>query len=61
VEFFYQPIGGQFYSKLCPATVTPKFLIKEIGETKKQEKDCNLKKNSKKTYIKEIDKKTDVK
>jgi uncharacterized protein len=31
VEFFFKPIGGKFYEKLCPAPVTPKFLIKESG------------------------------
>ena len=30
-EFYFQPYGGKFYEKLCPAPVTPKFLIKEIG------------------------------
>ena len=50
VEFFYQPIGGQFYSKLCPAPVTPKFLIKEIGETQKQEKDPHFSKHSHNFY-----------
>lgn len=30
VEFYFQPENGQFYDKLCPAPVTPKFLIKEI-------------------------------
>lgn len=50
VEFFYQPIGGQFYSKLCPAPVTPKYLIKEIGETKKQEKDLHFSKHSHNFY-----------
>ncbi len=29
VEFFFQPENGQFYEKLCPAPVTPKYLIKE--------------------------------
>lgn len=29
VEFFFQPINGKFYDKLCPAPVTPKYLIKE--------------------------------
>ena len=29
VEFFFQPEGGQFYEKLCPAPVTPQYLIKE--------------------------------
>ncbi len=31
VEFFFQPENGQFYEKLCPAPVTPKYLIKESG------------------------------
>jgi uncharacterized protein YbcC (UPF0753/DUF2309 family) len=30
VEFYFQPEGGKFYDKLCPAPVTPKYLIKEI-------------------------------
>lgn len=29
VEFFFQPAGGKFYEKLCPAPVTPQYLIKE--------------------------------
>ena len=29
VEFYFQPEGGQFYEKLCPAPVTPKYLVKE--------------------------------
>jgi uncharacterized protein len=29
VEFYFQPEGGQFYEKLCPAPVTPQYLIKE--------------------------------
>jgi uncharacterized protein len=31
VEFYFQPIGGKFYDKLCPAPVTPKYLIKEVN------------------------------
>lgn len=31
VEFFFQPEHGKFYEKLCPAPVTPKYLIKEFG------------------------------
>lgn len=31
VEFYFQPEGGQFYEKLCPAPVTPAYLIKETG------------------------------
>lgn len=29
VEFYFQPHKGKFYEKLCPAPVTPKYLIKE--------------------------------
>jgi uncharacterized protein YbcC (UPF0753/DUF2309 family) len=28
-EFYFQPAGGKFYEKLCPAPVTPQFLVKE--------------------------------
>lgn len=31
VEFFFKPEHGKFYSKLCPAPVTPKHLIKELN------------------------------
>jgi uncharacterized protein len=31
VEFYFQPEHGQFYEKLCPAPVTPKYLIKEVS------------------------------
>lgn len=31
VEFFFQPENGNFYDKLCPAPVTPKYLIKELA------------------------------
>lgn len=30
VEFFMQPENAKFYDKLCPAPVTPKYLIKEF-------------------------------
>jgi uncharacterized protein len=29
VEFYFQSYGAKFYDKLCPAPVTPKYLIKE--------------------------------
>ncbi|MEJ7611837.1 MAG: DUF2309 domain-containing protein [Ferruginibacter sp.] len=29
VEFYMQPFNAKFYDKLCPAPVTPKYLIKE--------------------------------
>lgn len=31
VEFYFQPQNGKFYDKLCPAPVTPAYLIKEFG------------------------------
>lgn len=31
VEFYFQQEGSKFYDKLCPAPVTPKFLIKEFN------------------------------
>lgn len=39
VEFYFQPHNGKFYEKLCPAPVTPKFLIKEtdVREKRKSE------------------------
>jgi hypothetical protein len=39
VEFFFHPANGKFYEKLCPAPVTPKYLIKEkeTGDKRKHE------------------------
>lgn len=31
VEFYFQQQGSRFYDKLCPAPVTPKYLIKEYN------------------------------
>ena len=39
VEFYLQPENGNFYDKLCPAPVTPKYLIKEFGLTEKRKHD----------------------
>lgn len=30
VEFYFHPANAKFYDKLCPAPVTPKYLIKEV-------------------------------
>ncbi len=46
VEFFYQPENGKFYTKLCPAPVTPKYLIKEDGARKRREIDIHFSKHS---------------
>ncbi len=45
-EFYYQPVNGKFYTKLCPAPVTPKFLVKEEHRKKKQAKDLHYHKQS---------------
>ncbi|MBL7741459.1 MAG: DUF2309 domain-containing protein [Chitinophagaceae bacterium] len=38
VEFYFQQQGSKFYDKLCPAPVTPKYLIKEF-EARSSKKD----------------------
>ncbi len=50
VEFFYQPEAGKFYEKVCPAPVTPKFLIKEVGSSLKREKDAHFSKDTHSFY-----------
>ena len=50
VEFFFQPEDGKFYTKLCPAPVTPKYLIKEVGSTSKREKDLYFNKHAHSFY-----------
>lgn len=46
VEFFFQPDHGKFYTKLCPAPVTPNYLIKEVGVRRKHEKDAHFTKHT---------------
>lgn len=46
VEFFYQPQDGKFYTKLCPAPVTPKYLIKEVSHSSKRETDIHFTKHA---------------
>ena len=50
-EFFYQPVNGKFYTKLCPAPVTPKFLIKEEHRKKKHAKDLHYHKQSHSLFL----------
>ncbi|AYB34281.1 YbcC family protein [Chryseolinea soli] len=50
VEFYYQPEDGKFYTKLCPAPVTPKYLIKEVGSKSKRQKDAHFSKHSHNFY-----------
>jgi uncharacterized protein YbcC (UPF0753/DUF2309 family) len=46
VEFFYKPEHGKAYTKLCPAPVTPKYLIKEVGTRSKRKKDVHFTKHT---------------
>lgn len=39
-EFFFLPQNGKFYEKLCPAPVTPKYLIKEFNVTEPRRHDA---------------------
>ncbi|TNF49251.1 MAG: DUF2309 domain-containing protein [Bacteroidetes bacterium] len=42
VEFFYQPEESKFYTKVCPAPLTPKYLIKEESASLKKKKDFHF-------------------
>lgn len=47
VEFYYKPEHGKFHTKLCPAPVNPKYLIKEQGaKSKAHKKDAHFSKHS---------------
>lgn len=46
VEFYFQPLNGKALTKLCPAPVTPKHLIKELGFKKKNKKDVHFAKQT---------------
>ncbi|GAB4141917.1 MAG: hypothetical protein Fur0041_17110 [Bacteroidia bacterium] len=42
VEFYFQPENGKSITKLCPAPVTPRYLIKEAGSSIKNGKDVHF-------------------
>ncbi|HEX5172162.1 MAG TPA: putative inorganic carbon transporter subunit DabA, partial [Cyclobacteriaceae bacterium] len=46
VEFYFQPEDGKFYTKVCPAPINPKHLVKEIGKQGKYETDIHFVKHS---------------
>ncbi|MFM7731245.1 MAG: YbcC family protein [Flavobacteriales bacterium] len=46
VEFFYQPDGGLYQTKLCPAPVTPKFVIHETNPHNDRSRDAHFSKAS---------------
>lgn len=45
VEFYFQPEHGKFYTKVCPAPLTPKVLIKEYEAKKRHSSEWHLNKN----------------
>ena len=46
VEFFYQPEDGKFYTKLCPAPVTPKVPDKGSGLEEKERTEMHFNKHT---------------
>lgn len=46
VEFFFQPEEGKFHTKVCPAPVTPKFLVKELENKTKRKNEIHFKKQT---------------
>ncbi len=42
IEFYFQPERSDFHTKVCPAPVTPKFIIKETENKKKIKKDFHF-------------------
>lgn len=46
VEFFFKPEHGKFYTKACPAPVTPKYVIKETDRRKSWKRDAHYSKKS---------------
>ena len=50
VEFYFKPVDGQHLTKLCPAPINPKFLIKESGVSTKREVDPHFSKHTHSIY-----------
>jgi len=50
MEFFYQPEDGKFYTKVCPAPVTPKYLIKGSNNREKRQMDVHFSKHTTSFY-----------
>ena len=46
VELYFQPEHGKFHTKVCPAPVTPKFLVKEIENTTKRKNEIHFTKHA---------------
>lgn len=46
VEFYFQPLGGKFYTKLCPAPMKPNYLIKETTGKPELRRDAHFTKRT---------------
>ncbi len=46
VELYFQPEHGKFHTKVCPAPVTPKFLVKEIENNTKRKNEIHFTKQA---------------
>lgn len=46
VEFYYQPEHGKFLTKVCPAPLNPKFLVKELNTKEKRDSDAHFRRHS---------------
>jgi uncharacterized protein len=46
VEFYFQPGHGKFSTKVCPAPIDPKYLIKELDTVDKRKTDAHFAKHS---------------
>lgn len=46
VEFYFQPQEGKFFTKLCPAPVNPKYLVKEEHSTTRRMPELHFRKNT---------------
>ncbi|MEP2024202.1 putative inorganic carbon transporter subunit DabA, partial [Reichenbachiella sp.] len=42
VDAYYQPKNAKFYTKICPAPITPIHLLKEVTTTRKTEEEIHL-------------------
>ncbi len=46
VEFYFQPENGKFHTKVCPAPLQPKHLIKEVESQSKKESEMHFTKHT---------------
>lgn len=46
VAFYYKSEHGKFYTKLCPAPITPTHLVKETGSRKRKKKEVHFTKHT---------------